>query len=61
MPGDNCTLFAHYVEYAHHIAHKMKERVLVDRIGAVRLSVAAHIWRNYMKTGIRQRLQLISP
>ena len=61
MAGDDGRRFAQGIEDAHHVAHEMKEGVLVDRIGAVGLAVAAHVRGDGMVTGFRQCLQLMSP
>src|SRR5207244_11187371 len=43
------------------IADEMKDRVLIDRLGAIALAVAAHVRRDRMKTGRSQRIKLVAP
>ncbi len=61
MADDDRPLDAERVDHADHVADQMQERVLLDLLGAVGLSVAAHVRRDRMIAGLRQRLQLRPP
>jgi len=61
VPGDHRSLLTERVEQAHHVADKVKERVLLDGLGTIGLSVAAHVGRDRMEAGPCQRAQLVPP
>lgn len=61
MARNDRRLCAQCIEYADHIAHKMKQRVLVDCFRPVGLAVATHVRRNGVVAGFGQGFELMSP
>jgi hypothetical protein len=61
LPGDHRLFDAARVEQTDHVAEQMQQRVAVDLRRGIGLSIATHIWRNRVKTGRRQRRELVPP
>ncbi len=55
VAGDDRLFGAQRVDQAHHVADQMKERVLVDRLGAVGLAIATHVGGHGVKPGLGER------
>lgn len=61
MPDDDSVLRLERVEHADEIADHVEDGVLIDRFGPVALAVAAHVGRDRVVAGRRQRLELVAP
>src|SRR5262245_24446690 len=61
MAGDHRRLFPECIHEADHVADQMKERVLIDLVGAVAFAVAAHVRCDDVKSGVTERRQLVAP
>src|ERR1700689_4990752 len=61
VTGDHSGICAERVQQTDHIAYQVKQRVLLDGLGAIGLAVAAHIWRDDPKASFRERLKLVPP
>jgi len=61
VPGDHRSLLTERVEQAHHVADKVKERVLLDCLGAISLTIAAHVGRHGMEPGCGEGCELMAP
>ena len=61
VSSDHRRVGAESVQQTDHIAHQVQQRVLINRLGTICLSVAAHIRRHRLKAGVRKRLQLVTP
>ena len=61
MSDDDGGLRAKHIENADHIADKMQDRVLVDRLRRVALAVAAHIGGDNTEAGGGKRVDLVPP
>ena len=55
VTGDDRLLGTQGVEQTDHVANQMKERVLVDRLGAIGPAVAAHVGCYGMEPGLGER------
>jgi hypothetical protein len=61
MPDDDGGVDAQRINDADHVADKMHQRVLVDILRTVGLTVAAHVRSNGMEPSICQCVQLVTP
>ncbi len=61
MADDDRPLGPEGVDDPDHVADQMKERIFLDLLRTVGLSVAAHVRRHRMIAGIGERLQLRPP
>ena len=61
VTGNHRLLGAERIEQSHHVADEMEQSVLVDRLGPIRLAVAAHVRCNGAESGRRQRSELMAP
>ena len=61
MADDHRRQLAERVEQPHHVAHQVQERVLADVVGTVGAAITAHVGRDRVVAGLRQRLELVSP
>ena len=61
MTDDNSLRGIERVKHADHIAHKVKEAVLIDVLRLTRLAIAAHIGRDRVEARLGQRFQLMAP
>ena len=61
VAGDHRLLGTERIEQADHVADQVQQRVLVDRLRAVGLAVAAHVGRDGVVAGLRQRGELVAP
>ena len=55
VTGDHRLIGAESVEEAHHVADKMQQRILVYRLGALGLAIAAHVGRHRVEAGFGER------
>ena len=61
MAGNDGSLFAERVQQADDVADHVQLRVLVDRLGAVGLAVAALVRGDSVEAGIGERGDLVPP
>ncbi len=61
VPRDHSLFGAQHVEESHHIADEMQQGVLVDRLRSVGPAVTAHVGRDGVESGCRQRRELVAP
>jgi hypothetical protein len=61
MPDDDGGRSTKRIENADHVADKMQDRVLVDRLRRVTLAVAAHIGGDNTEAGGSKRVDLVPP
>jgi putative tryptophan/tyrosine transport system substrate-binding protein len=61
VPHDHRSFGAERIKEAHHIADEMKQGVLIDRFRSVGSTVTAHIRRDGVESGCRQRRELVTP
>ena len=61
VAGNHRRRLAQRIEQSHHVAGKMKQRVLVDRIGGIGPAVAAHVRRHRMEARLGQGTKLMTP
>ncbi len=61
VSGDHRLLDAERIEQPDHVADEMEQSVVVDRFGPVGLAVAAHVRRDGVESGCRQRRDLMAP
>ena len=61
MPDDHGFALAKRVQQPDHVADQVEHRVLVDRLGGVGLSVAAHVGRHDPVAGLGQGNELVPP
>src|SRR5208337_5119949 len=61
MADDRGPLLPERVDDADHVADEVQERIFLDLFRPIRLAIAAHVRRDRMVAGFRERLQLPSP
>ncbi|MNY20128.1 hypothetical protein D3C86_1535950 [compost metagenome] len=70
LPRNSCTpivsdddsfAFAEYANERNKIADNVERRVLPDTFGAVAQPISAQVWRDSVKTGLRQCCELMPP
>ena len=61
VADDDAFVIAQRLDDTDHIAGKMKQCVLINRIGFVGLAIAAHIRRDRAVSRFCERLKLVSP
>jgi len=61
VTDDDCGRSAEGIENAYHVADKMEDRVLVDRLRRVALAIAAHVGGDDPEAGGSKRIDLMAP
>jgi hypothetical protein len=61
VANDHSRLGVKGVEQADHVANEVEESILIDRVRAITLAIAAHVRRHDMEAGLSQRRELVAP
>ena len=61
MADNYCLSFSQGIKEANHITNQVKQRILVDTLRPIGLSVTAHVGSNCAKPGFGKSAQLMAP